>query len=162
MKLSLVLFRITALLLRLLTFPMWKLNYSVLAEVEYVALSTSVWASWSPRKHSFASLIDWWESAKSKIKGLTVTYCKNRAARLLSGRDPSTYLASHLKSQVDSGHMFCLGPYHSTLDELRKLDEAEVEGARVLALVRWAKEPLLLRKAIVWTLAIGDPLHLLM
>ena len=106
----------------------WKLNCSVLQEVKYVALIMSFWPSWRSRKHSFAFLIDWWESAKSKIKGLTITYCKDRVACLHSGRDLLTNLASHLKSQVDSSHMFCLGPYHSTLDELRKLDEAEAEG----------------------------------
>lgn len=93
-----------------------------------MALIMSFWPSWRSRKHSFAFLIDWWESAKSKIKGLTITYCKDRVACLHSGRDLLTNLASNLKSQVDSSHMFCLGPYHSTLDELRKLDEAEAEG----------------------------------
>lgn len=42
--------------------------------------------------------------AKSEIKGLTVTYCKNRAARLRSRHELLVRLVSHLKGRVDGGH----------------------------------------------------------
>ena len=61
----------------------WKLNVSVLEEEDYVSLISSFWAFWRETKSDFVIVMDWWEVAKSKIKGLTVTYCKNRAARLL-------------------------------------------------------------------------------
>ena len=60
----------------------WKLNVSVLEEEDYVSLISSFWAFWRETKSDFVIVMDWWEVAKSKIKGLTVTYCKNRAARL--------------------------------------------------------------------------------
>lgn len=78
----------------------WKLNCSVLQEVEYVALIMSFWPSWRSRKHSFAFLIDWWESAKSKMKGLTITYCKDRVACLHSGRDLLTNLGPILRVRL--------------------------------------------------------------
>ena len=78
--------------------------------------------------------------AKSKIKGVSVTYCKNRAARLRSRRDFLVRLVSHLKGRVDGGRSDRVGPYQAALVELRQLDLVEVEGARVCARVRWVEE----------------------
>ena len=75
----------------------WKLNVSVLVAEDYFSLISSFWASWRERKSDFVTVMDWWEVAKSKIKGLSVTYCKNRAARLRSCRDFLVRLVSHLK-----------------------------------------------------------------
>ena len=79
----------------------WKLNVSVLEEQDYVSLISSFWASWRKKKSDFVTVMDWWEVAKSKIKGLTVTYCKRRAARLRSRRDLLGRLVFHLKRRVD-------------------------------------------------------------
>ena len=49
--------------------------------------------------------------SKSKNKGLTVTYCKNRAARLRSRRDLLVRLVSHLKGREEGGHSDCVDPY---------------------------------------------------
>ena len=111
----------------------WKLNVSVLEEQDYVSLLSSFWASWRDKKSDFVTVMDWWAVAKSQIKGLTVTYCKKRAARLLSRRDLLVRLVSHLKGRVDSGHSDCVGPYTVVLAELRQLDLVEAEGARVRA-----------------------------
>ena len=87
-----------------------------------MALATYFLASWRTRESDFLTVVDWWETAKSKIKGLTVTFCKNRVARLRSQRDLLVRLISYLKSQVDNGSASCVGPYQSALAELRKLD----------------------------------------
>ena len=59
----------------------WKLNTSILENDDYFELISSFWRSW---KFLFllwiVSIMDWWELGKSKIKGLTVTYCKKRVA----------------------------------------------------------------------------------
>ena len=49
-------------------------NESNVAIVENVAVISSFWASWREKKSDFVTVMDWWEVAKSKIKGLTVTY----------------------------------------------------------------------------------------
>ena len=111
----------------------WKLNVSVLEEEDYVSLISFFWASWREKKSDFVTVMDWWEVAKSKIKALTVTYCKKGAARLRSRRDLLVRLVSHLKGRVVSGHSDCVGPYQVALAELRQLDLVEAEGARVRA-----------------------------
>lgn len=58
---------------------------------------------------------DWREAAKSKIKGLPVTICKNCVACLRSQRDLPL-------SQVDNGSVSFVGPNLSAHVELRKLD----------------------------------------
>ena len=75
----------------------WKLNVSVLVEEDYFSLISSFWASLRGRKSDFVTVMDWWEVAKSKIKGLSVTYCKSRAARLRSRRDFFVRLVPHVK-----------------------------------------------------------------
>ena len=61
------------------------------------------------------AVVDWWEAAKSKIKGLPVTICKNCVACLRSQRDLPL-------SQVDNGSVSFVGPNLSANVELRKLD----------------------------------------
>ena len=61
------------------------------------------------------AVVDWWEAAKSKIKGLPVTTCKNCVACLRSQRDLPL-------SQVDNGSVSFVGPNLSAHVELRKLD----------------------------------------
>ena len=61
------------------------------------------------------AVVDWWEAAKSKIKGLPVTICKNCGACLRSQRDLPL-------SQVDNSSVSFVGPNLSAHVELRKLD----------------------------------------
>ena len=58
----------------------WELNISILENDNYFELISSFWRSWKFRKSSLVSIMDWWELGKSKMKGLTVTYCKRRVA----------------------------------------------------------------------------------
>ena len=115
-------------------------NESNVAIVENVAVIASFWASWREKKSDFVTVMDWWEVAKSKIKGLTVTYCKNRAERLRNRHNLLVWLVSHLKGRVDGGHSDCVGPYQAALAELKQLDLVDAEGARVRARVRWVEE----------------------
>jgi len=117
----------------------WKLNVFVLVEEDYFSLISSFWASSRERKSDFVTVMDWWEVAKSKIKGLSVTYCKNRAVRLRSRRDFLVRLVSHLKGRVYGGRSHRVDPYQTVLAELRQLDPVEVEGAGVRASVRWVE-----------------------
>ena len=101
-----------------------------------VSLISSFWASWREKKSDFVMVMDWWEVAKSKIKGVTVTYCKNRAERLRSCRHLLVWLVSDLKGRVDGDHSDCVGPYQAALAELKQLDLVDAEGAGVRATVR--------------------------
>ena len=119
---------------------LWKLNVSVLLEAEYVSAVTSFWGHWRSKKELFPLVVDWWERGKSRLKGLTISYCKERAANKRARRDVLTRLIDHLKRQVDGGVASCLSPYRSALAELERLDCAEAEGARVRARIRWIEE----------------------
>ena len=119
---------------------LWKLNVSVLSEEDFVRRVTSFWDHWRTRKDLFPSLADWWERGKSRLKGLAISFCKERAAGKRAQRDSLVRLVDHLKGQVDSGVVSCLGPYRSALSALERLDCADAEGARVRARVRWIEE----------------------
>lgn len=85
-------------------------------------------------------VVDWWERGKSRLKALTISYCKERAASRRARRDVLTRLIDHLKCQVDGGVASCLGLYRSALAELERLDCAEAEGSRVRARIRCIEE----------------------
>ena len=119
---------------------LWKLNKSILDEIDYFALISSFWANSRCQKICFSPLSDWWEAGKSRIKGLTVSYCAGQSKQSSQARSLLARLADHLKRRVDEGHLSCLGPYHSVLEELAQLDVEKAKGAQVWSRIRWVKE----------------------
>ena len=119
---------------------LWKFNISVLEEEEYVSLISDFWASWRRRQSSFPSLAKWWEEGKSKIKGLTITYCSRRSQGSSQSRDLLMRLADHLKVKLDNGMLSVLGAYRSVLNQMSAFDSQAARGAQVRSRVRWVEE----------------------
>ena len=84
--------------------------------------------------------MDWWELGKSKLKGLSISYCKKRIAAQRLERDLLSNLVSHLKTKIDEGRVSCVGTYHSVLFPLGKIDIAEAEGARLRSRTQWIED----------------------
>ena len=108
----------------------WKLNISGLQNDDYFELISSFWRSWQFRKSSFVSAVDWWELGKSKIKGLTVVYCKKRIAAQREERNLLLNLVDHLKRKIDNGIISCIDATKSALSNLGELDLEVTNGAR--------------------------------
>ena len=119
---------------------LWKLNVSILEEREYFDIISDFWAQWKHRKAVYSSLAKWWEDGKSKIKGLTISYCCRRSRQASQCRDVLTRLAEHLKGRVDAGCSSCLEPYGSVLEQLSKWDIEAAKGAQVQSRVRWVED----------------------
>ena len=115
----------------------WKLNISMLENDEYFELISSFWPSWKFHKSSFVSIMDWWELGKSKIKSLTVTYCKKRVAAQREKRNLLCNLVEHLKRKIDNGSTSCVYAYKNALVNL---DLEAANGARMRSRVQWAEE----------------------
>ena len=60
---------------------LWKINSAVLQDSAYASTVTDFWLDWRSRKGDFSSLAKWWDVGKSKIKGLTISYCVRRSQR---------------------------------------------------------------------------------
>ena len=82
---------------------------------------------------------DWWDEGKREIKHLSIDYCKKHASARRAERD-LVQLADFLKQGVDSGAMFCFGPYQSNLSSLAKFDLDAAHGAQVHSRTRWVEE----------------------
>lgn len=82
---------------------------------------------------------DWCDEGKQEIKHLSIDYCKKHASARRAERD-LVRLADFLKQGVDSGAMFCFGPYQSTLSSLAKFDLDAAHGAQVHSRTRWFEE----------------------
>ena len=116
---------------------LWKLNTSILSEEDYYNLIANAWRDWRFAVPRFPSLAKWWEEGKSLIKGLTIKYCCERSRVRSSNRDLLVRLVDHLKAKVDSGSSSCVGPYHSAMAELAKLDLEAARSAQVRSRARW-------------------------
>ena len=88
----------------------------------------------------FSPLDDWWDEGKREIKSLSIDYCKKHVSARRAERDLLVWLADFLKQGVDSGAIFCFGPYHSTLPSLAKFDLDAECGAQVHSRTRWVEE----------------------
>ena len=105
-----------------------------------IASFKKFWADWRCRRPSFSSIMDWWELGKSKIKGITIAFCKELVAKRLCLRGLLSNLAQHLKSKVDNGVMSCIGPYKNTLSEIARIDREVAKGAQIRARVQCVEE----------------------
>ena len=117
-----------------------KLNTSVLEEEGYVHLISNFLNGWRCQSHLFPSLVKWWETGKSRIKGLTVHYCCSRSSALSVKRDLLSRLSSHLKDRVANGQLSLVETYQSVLHQLAELDVEVAKGAQVRARARWIEE----------------------
>ena len=119
---------------------LWKLNTPILFEEDYYNLISAAWFNWRASISRFPSLAKWWEEGKSLIKGLTIKYCCQRSKARSTNRDLLVRLVDHLKGKVDEGSSTCVGPYHSALAELAKLDLEVARGAQIRSRARWVDE----------------------
>ena len=119
---------------------LWKLNTAVLKEAEYVRLISDFWQAWHGSVDNFSTLAKWWDAGKSRLKGLTIRYCKSRSAGGARNRSLLADLVAHLKTKVDAGSVSCVGPYRSALESLASLDREAARGAQVRSRIRWVEE----------------------
>ena len=118
----------------------WKLNTSILSEDSYFQLISDFWFSWQQRRQHFSSLLKWWEEGKSRIKGLSIKYCKNRNNCKSLERSILNNLASHLKSLVDSGRSSLQHVFNNTLSRLKALDLEIARGLQTRSRIQWVEE----------------------
>lgn len=117
---------------------MWPL---IIAVIHLKHLMTQMWSlKWRRHQNNYSSLAKWWEAGKDHIKKLTIEYCVKLSRDRRAHRSLLVRLAEHLKGHVDLGRNSCLGPYHSTLSELAKLDLLAAQGAQVRSRAKWVEE----------------------
>ena len=119
---------------------LWKLNCSVLGDPDYVDLISSSWSSRRLCRQSFSSPLLWWDRGKSRIKGLTINFCKERSQAKRQEHDLLSRLAAHLKTKIDSGATSFLSVYNSVLCRLKTMDLAAAHGAQIRSRVKWVEE----------------------
>ena len=78
---------------------LWKSIVSVFEKQAYFHLIRDFWSTWRRRKHLFPSLAKWWEVGKSRVKGLTISYCSRQSRSALQEHDLLVRLVKHLKGR---------------------------------------------------------------
>ena len=56
----------------------WKLNTSILNDIQYKELIENFWASWQKQKIQYQNFTDWWDMGKCHIKSLSMKYSANK------------------------------------------------------------------------------------
>lgn len=118
----------------------WKLNISVLKDDGFVSEVKTFWSKWQLRKSCFSSLQSWWDSGKSKIKGIAINHCDKLASERAQKRSLLVNVASHLKSRVDSGVVSCFDVLESVQSQIAEIDLTVAKGAQIRSRVKWAED----------------------
>ena len=111
-------------------------NILIPEEDGYCQLIREVWADWGFHRPSFPTIMDWWELGKSKVKGITIVFCKELVAKRQCMQGLLSNLAQHLKSKVDNRIISFIGPYQNTLSEIARIDRETAKGSQVRARVQ--------------------------
>ena len=117
-----------------------KLNISVLKDDAFISDVKKVWSKWKLHKSCFASLQNWWDAGKSKIKGIAVNHCVKLATERALKRNLLVNLASHLKYRVDSGVVSCLAVLESVQSQTAKIDLFAAKEAQIRPRIKWAED----------------------
>ena len=118
----------------------WKLNISILKDVDFRSSVSDFWTEWKSKKQSFDSLQSWWDAGKKRLKGLAIKSCSSKSKERNQARTLLQSLAQHLKVQIDFGRVSLLSIYEATLSKLASLDLEAAEGARIRSRTQWAEE----------------------
>ena len=118
----------------------WKLNSSILRDLDFSSNIESFWASWRRRKKDFRSIQLWWDRGKDRLKGLAIAFCSRKKALQEKERTLLVNLASHLKAKIDQGSVSFVDIYENVLARIADFDRLKAKGARVRARVQWAEE----------------------
>ena len=118
----------------------WHLNTAILSDTDFVELVSDFWLVWRRYKNRFNSLLDWWDSGKSRIKGLAIRFCCQKSLERNHSRSLLSNLAQHLKSRIDDGVVSCTEVYHNVLSQIAELDALAAKGSQIRSRIRWAEE----------------------
>ena len=99
---------------------LWKFNILMLEDDGCCQLIREFWADWRSRRSSFPTVMDWGELGKSKIKGITILFCKDLVPKRRCLRGLLSNLAQHVKSKADNWVISCIGPYQNTFSEIER------------------------------------------
>ena len=118
----------------------WKLNSSILRDLDFSSNIESFWASWRRRKKDFWSIQLWWDRGKDRLKGLAIAFSSRKKALQEKERTLLVNLASHLKAKFDQGSVSFMDIYENVLARIANFDRLKAKGARVPAWVQWTEE----------------------
>ena len=118
----------------------WKLNVSILKDVDFRSSVSDFWAEWKSKKQSFDSLQSWWDTSKSHLKGLAIQFCLSKSKEQNQARALLQSMAQPLKVQINIGRVSLLSVYEATLSKLASLDLAAAEGAHIRSRTCWEEE----------------------
>ena len=119
----------------------WKLNTSLLTDQAFDEKIRTFWSDWRNRKRDFPSLLDWWDTGKSKLREICISHS---LARSWANKQHKRILQKQLRNTLKK-----LETRHSDGDvkrfrdlkvKLREIEMTEARGKMIRAGVQWQEE----------------------
>ncbi len=127
----------------------WKLNTSLLDDLEYCSLIRSFWAFWKTQETSstdssspsiFASPLDWWDQGKFYLCKVTRIFARARTAEPSKLKLDLERRLRVLQGLFDSGDSSAFSELCAIQEELRAIHLREAKASQVRSRCRWAEE----------------------
>ena len=120
----------------------WKLNTSVLRDLEYCELVKSFWSFWQAHESTtdFSSPLEWWDMGKFYLRELSRSFCKAKAMAASQTKHSLTRRFNQLQRQMDAGNSSVFSEFCQIQEDLRAHELRAAQAAQVRARTQWVEE----------------------
>ena len=120
----------------------WKLNISVLKELEYLELVKSFWSFWQVHESNgdFSTPLEWWDMGKFYLRELSHSYCKTKALAASKSKRNLSRSLNQLRRLMDAGNSTVFAEFCQIQEDLRAHELQTAQAAQVRARTQWVEE----------------------
>lgn len=117
--------------------PYWKFNTSFLKEERFRNLVTALWEHWRHQKDRFDTILDWWDSGKSRIRELCIKYGIRRHKKRTKHRRKIEISLRKADLRIQKGDLSSIRDVNKYKSLLNQLDREEIHGSHIRSRMTW-------------------------
>ena len=119
----------------------WKLNTSLLTDQAFNAKIRNFWSDWRNRKPDFPSLLDWWDTGKSKLREICISHSRARSRAIKQHKRILQKQLRNTLKKLETRHSDGdVKRFHNLKEKLRDIEMKETRGKMIRARVQWQEE----------------------
>ena len=110
----------------------WHLNCGILQNKGFSDAVSAFWPAWCGRKKSFASLTEWWDAGKEKIKKLAEIFAKQNKSEISKELSKKEKQLRNAQTKADrTGDARHARLASDLRNNIKRLEETQAEGAKI-------------------------------
>ena len=120
---------------------LWKMNTSILTEIEYQDKIKCALEDWKTKKDNFPSLAEWWDEGKYEIGRLTKSFCFARKRKIKQKKNNlyKQLRNANKKAQLTGDTKFKELAKRISAD-IKSIETYEANGTKIRAKAQWTEE----------------------